>query len=63
MKSIIKITDVESGEELDIVEGNCSECFYSEISSYSYPCSYCYIKRKYIFKEVKPSKKQENETT
>jgi hypothetical protein len=51
MKPVIKITDIESGKELEIVEKNylsCSGCFYENMEDCpdGKYCEYC------IFKEV-----------
>jgi len=53
MKQIIKITDVESGKELEIVKGDCSECYYCQ----EFECPEEICGSELIFKEV--TKKEE----
>jgi hypothetical protein len=62
MKPIIKITDIESGKELEIVKVfnfECDNCYYLEkctspISANDIPCRDASI----IFKEVKPKEEK-----
>ena len=57
MKPIIKITDVESGKELEIVKGDCSECYYYQ--EFECPEDEEICGSELIFKEV--TNKEENE--
>lgn len=53
MKQVIKITDIESGKELEIVKGKCSECFYCKKQGCKYfPLFLCESISEFIFKEV-----------
>lgn len=61
MKQIIKITDVESGKELEIVKYPvyCSGCFYLEKSGCKHnPNLPCKDSADIIFKEVKKEEKK-----
>lgn len=52
MKKIIKITDIESGKELEIVRGLCDECFYESDNCPYEEIQCCVLNSLLIFKEV-----------
>ena len=65
MKQVIKITDIESGKELEIkpiedICDYCEGCFYLEKCNGNLPCN-GYLPcngREIIFKEVKPKEEK-----
>lgn len=54
MKQVIKITDIESGKELEIVRGYCHECFYynNDDGCREHPYQLCLYISDLSFKEV-----------
>jgi hypothetical protein len=66
MNKIIKITDIKSGKELEIVKGECENCFYNNTFNCPFIDEQCFLAEnnvtfeEFIFQEVEP-KKQEDE--